>query len=570
MNRFLSRSTFLILLISLYSNTVFSGEQDVIAEDKSGSKTSPDSLLLESNTLLEEISNLYTKTETLRLSATDMVESDLFFYVNLISTIEEKLRSKLDRVMEIETSLKKTESYKNLNLQAITTNVQQQSKILQKEIKTVSKFASKIRNKTSKEDLEFYALTRIETKMDTLITAWYKNIQRAITLNLDVTEENNKFTQLVQFRSIVIAGRIRLMLDATNVLNDRLNNVTEDQKKSINQQLYSLNLRKTETAIHLEKMVELMAKQGLETTEFGKVLIVSTGKILSENVDTEAVVGIFQTTLNNALVWWKENFPFIMFKIISFILILFIFKVFANLVSRFVNKLTTDSEYQSSQLLNNFFRTMASKTIMIIGFAIALSQLGIEIGPLLAGMGVMGFVVGFALQDTLSNFASGMMILIYRPYDVGDFVNVTDISGQVKDMNLVSTTILTIDHQRMVIPNSKIWGGIITNVTAEELRRVDMVFGIGYSDSIEKTEAVLNKMISDHQLILTDPAPIIKVHTLGVSSVDFIVRPWVNSKDYWDVYWDITRQVKEEFDLAGISIPYPQQDIHLYSASVNS
>jgi small conductance mechanosensitive channel len=207
---------------------------------------------------------------------------------------------------------------------------------------------------------------------------------------------------------------------------------------------------------------------------------------------------------------------------------------------------------------------------MIIGFAVALSQLGIEIGPLLAGMGVMGFVVGFALQDTLSNFASGMMILVYRPYDVGDFVNVSGISGQVKEMNLVSTTILTIDHQRMVIPNSKIWGDIITNVTAESLRRVDMVFGISYSDSIEKTETVLHKMMNDHPLILDDPKPLIKVHTLNTSSVDFIVRPWVNTKDYWDVYWDITRQIKEEFDLAGISIPFPQQDVHLYPVSENS
>jgi small conductance mechanosensitive channel len=276
-------------------------------------------------------------------------------------------------------------------------------------------------------------------------------------------------------------------LNGIKIFSEEL--LSEEQKKKITQQLYDLELRKTEVAYNLKNMVGLMDKQGIEKTEFGKVLIVATGSILSENIDTKAVVGIFQAAMNDALAWWKDNFPLILFRIISFILILLAFKILASIVGRFVNKLTKISDNQSSQLLNNFFRSMTSKTIMLIGFAVALSQLGIEIGPLLAGMGVMGFVVGFALQDTLSNFASGMMILVYGPYDVGDFVNVSGISGQVKEMNLVSTTVLTIDHQRMVIPNSKIWGDIITNVTAERLRRIDMVFGISYSDSIEKTEA---------------------------------------------------------------------------------
>jgi len=562
--------TLLTLLISLCIGSSLVVAQEAIVEDKVDAKVSPETLVLESNTLLDEINDLYNKTMDLRGYAKTLDESDQFLYFNLISTIEEKLRLKLDRVMEIKTRLNNRTADANINLQATKTIVQQQSIILKKEIKTVSGIVAKIRNKKNKEDLMFYALNRAEIKMDALIADWHKNIQRGVALNLDVTEENKNFTTLVQFRSIGISGRIRLMLDATKVLNDRLGNATEEQQKTINQKLYSLDLRKSEAAIHLEKMMDLMAKQGLETTEFGKVLIVSTGKILSENVDTKAVVGIFQTTVNDAIIWSKENFPIIVFRIVTFVLILLAFKMLSGIVGRFVHKRTKETEHQSSQLLNNFFRSIASKSIMIVGFVIALSQLGIEIGPLLAGMGVMGFVVGFALQDTLSNFASGMMILVYRPYDVGDFVNVSGISGEVKDMNLVSTTILTIDHQRMVIPNSKIWGDIITNVSAEKLRRVDMIFGIGYTDNIEKAEAVLHKMMADHPQILDEPSPLIKVHTLGASSVDFIVRPWVNSADYWEVYWDITRQVKQEFDMAGISIPFPQQDIHLYSASENS
>ena len=202
---------------------------------------------------------------------------------------------------------------------------------------------------------------------------------------------------------------------------------------------------------------------------------------------------------------------------------------------------------------------------MILGILMALSQIGISLTPMLAGLGVAGFIVGFALQDSLSNFAAGAMILIYRPFDVGDFVEVTGASGLVKDMNLVSTTITTFDNQTLVVPNSKIWGDVIKNVTAQNHRRVDLVFGISYDDDIEQAERVLAEIVAAHDKVLKDPEPNIKLHTLGDSSVNFVVRPWVKTDDYWDVYWDLMREVKLRFDREGISIPYPQRDVHLYS-----
>jgi len=211
------------------------------------------------------------------------------------------------------------------------------------------------------------------------------------------------------------------------------------------------------------------------------------------------------------------------------------------------------------------FITWISRLVMIFGFVLALSQIGISLGPLLAGLGVAGFVVGFALQDTLSNFASGMMILIYRPYDIGDVVDVGGVFGVVNRMNLVSTTLLTLDNQMIVIPNSKIWGDVIKNVTAQKTRRVDMVFGISYSDDILKAEALFEEILKSHDKILKDPEPIVRLHELGASSVDFIVRPWVLVTDYWDVYWDVTRAVKLKCDAEGISIPFPQRDVHIYN-----
>ncbi|HBP22662.1 MAG TPA: mechanosensitive ion channel family protein, partial [Planctomycetes bacterium] len=158
-----------------------------------------------------------------------------------------------------------------------------------------------------------------------------------------------------------------------------------------------------------------------------------------------------------------------------------------------------------------------------------------------------------------SNFASGVMILMYRPYDIGDFVQVAGVNGTVTAMSLVSTTLMTPDNQMVVVPNASIWGGIITNVTGSTRRRIDLVFGIGYDDDMAQAEALMREVVTAHPAVLSDPAPVIKVSELGDSSVNFICRPWVKTADYWDTKWDLTRQVKERFDAEGVSIPFPQR-----------
>ena len=206
---------------------------------------------------------------------------------------------------------------------------------------------------------------------------------------------------------------------------------------------------------------------------------------------------------------------------------------------------------------------LSGRLVLLVGLIIALSQVGISLGPVLAGLGIAGLIVGFALQDTLANFAAGAMILAYQPFDVGDIVEAAGVTGRVRDMNLVSTRILTFDQQTLIVPNSKIWGDVIRNVTAQPQRRIDMVFGISYEDEIPKAERVLAEIVADHEKVLEEPEPVIKLHSLNDSSVDFIVRPWARTDDYWEVYWDITREVKIRFDREGISIPYPQRDVHL-------
>ncbi|MFT7671199.1 MAG: small conductance mechanosensitive channel [Planctomycetota bacterium] len=255
--------------------------------------------------------------------------------------------------------------------------------------------------------------------------------------------------------------------------------------------------------------------------------------------------------------------PGMLISIVAFLFILFVFRVLSKVGANITKKALSGSKLNVSDLLKKFFVGIVGKLIFAVGFVIALGQLGVDTGPLLAGIGVVGFVIGFALQDTLSNFASGIMILLYRPYDIGDVIKAGGEIGKVQDMSLVSTTLLTPDNQKLIIPNSTIWGGTICNVTALDTRRVDLVIGVGYGDDLDKVQAILTEVAAAHPLTLDNPGLVVKVHNLGDSAVDFVVRPWTKTGDYWDVYWDLTKTIKQRLDAEGVSIPFPQRDLHL-------
>jgi len=258
-----------------------------------------------------------------------------------------------------------------------------------------------------------------------------------------------------------------------------------------------------------------------------------------------------------------KNMPDIFLNLLVFILILLAARALSQLVKHLTDLGLNRSSADLSVLLKDILVSASGAMVMLLGILLALAQVGISLGPALAGLGVAGFIMGFALQDTLGNFASGGMILMYRPYDVDDYVEVAGIAGLVKKMTLVSTTIITFDNQTLIIPNSKIWGDVIKNVTAQRTRRVDLIFSISYSDDIEKAERILREVVTSNDMVLKEPEPNIRLHKLGDSSVDFIVRPWTNTVDYWEVYWNITREVKLRFDRDGISIPFPQRDVHI-------
>jgi len=255
---------------------------------------------------------------------------------------------------------------------------------------------------------------------------------------------------------------------------------------------------------------------------------------------------------------WVKN-------ISMFLAIVLVAMFLARLVGKAIEKVMARSS-QTSQLLGDFLIVTSRRLVQAIGVIVGLAALEVNVGPLLAVIGAAGFVIAFALQDSLGNFASGILIMVFKPFDVGDLVEIGGVLGTVKSMNLLSVLVHTPDNKAVIIPNNTIWSGSITNVTGTSTRRVDLVFGIGYGDDIEKAQGIMEQVLSEHPLVLKDPEAVVRVTALADSSVNFVCRPWVKTEDYWDVFWDVTRTVKERFDQKGVSIPFPQQDIHVINA----
>jgi small conductance mechanosensitive channel len=207
---------------------------------------------------------------------------------------------------------------------------------------------------------------------------------------------------------------------------------------------------------------------------------------------------------------------------------------------------------------------MVYYALLIFVVIAALGQIGIQTASFVAIVGAAGLAIGLAMQGSLSNFAAGVLIIIFKPFKIGDFVEMAGTAGVVENIMIFTTEMKTGDNKKIIVPNSSVLGGVITNYSANDTRRVDLVMGIGYNDDIDKAKQVLEEIINADERILKDPAPLIAVSELADSSVNFAVRPWVKSADYWAVYFSLNETVKKRFDQEGISIPYPQQDIHLH------
>jgi len=398
-------------------------------------------------------------------------------------------------------------------------------------------------------------------ELDDIYRALITYIDIADEFGLDATEEREYMVSAMLDGAANRSIFLELALDDVRML--RANVATLPNNTELSDWLSATQARVQLAAKSVRDTVALMTALGLDSRQYRQQVLTVTGEITTDVLDV-GIVGDLLSEWSRAIVDLvaKEGFR-ILFRLLLVMFILFAFYQFANLVQKLVNRGLDSARIHISHLLRRMIVATVRNLIIIFGVLIAISQLGISLGPLLAGLGIMGFIIGFALQDTLSNFASGLMILMYRPFDVGDVVEAGGVSGKVSHMSLVNTTFMTFDNQRLVVPNNMIWSSVITNVTAQRTRRVDLTIGISYDDDIEKTEKVLREIIDEHEAVLDYPEPNVRLHELGDSSVNFIVRPWVKTSDYWDTYWDLTKAIKLRLDKEGISIPYPQRDVHV-------
>jgi small conductance mechanosensitive channel len=493
-------------------------------------------------------------------------EEDRLVLTMQMHHLREKVMGDIYQLSEVLLEMEKKGSYPELRQEVVTIYDRVTPSLwyhidgLEKQID-----ASRARRTKAKTEERFTienTVDQLTRQLNTFYELSLAHIQEMEKIGMDTRDAKETFARLMSQRADKLSGRIELAVTRVALLEKELKEVPGDADVTS-----KLNSARSNLALNtdsLEIILNLMEAMDLDTETLRTQLVTLTRDISSGFSDAGVAMTLLKRWLKGLTNWFSENGSGYIAKLFIALCILAVFRVVTRVLRAALEKALDASRVNLSELARRMLISWTSKLVMLFGIMLALSQLGISLGPLLAGLGVAGFIVGFALQDTLGNFAAGVMILMYRPYDVGDLIDVGGVFGTVHKMNLVSTTLLTLDNQVYVVPNSKIWGDVIKNVTAQKTRRIDMVFGISYSDDIPKAETILMDILESHQKVLETPEPEVHLHTLGESSVDFVVRPWVNVDDYWDVYWGVTRDVKLRFDKEGVSIPFPQRDVHVY------
>lgn len=275
------------------------------------------------------------------------------------------------------------------------------------------------------------------------------------------------------------------------------------------------------------------------------------------NFDNFDMTGFWETFVID----WGTN---ILLAILTFIVGRFVTKIISKVSKKVLEK------YHTDEMLANFIMSILNALLLLFVIIATLSQLGVDTTSLVALIAAAGLAIGLALKDSLQNFSAGVMLIIFKPFRIGNYVEAAGTAGIVEHIGIFSSQFRTGDNKEVIIPNGKIYQGTITNYSAKETRRVDMVFGIGYDDDIKLAKKILQELVEADDRVLKEPEPLVALSELADSSLNFIVRPWVNASDYWSLKWDMNEKVKQAFDDANISIPYPQMDVHMNQSNNES
>ena len=357
-------------------------------------------------------------------------------------------------------------------------------------------------------------------------------------------------------------GQIRL--DTTTLLELRGRQAEDPLDLELAAAVRVLQRKQTRSLNSLEATVGIMDELGLETSDYRALILQQRGLIGVEILQREVFLRVLRDQLDSLQQAIVSTGPNLILRTIVFVIILLLAWLLARLARLALRAVLQLRHVRITRLSGEVLVSVVGIVTFLIGVLVALATLGVSVTPMLAGLGIAGVILGFALQDSLSNLASGAMILLYQPYDVDDHVRVGDVEGVVKKMNLVATTITTFDNQVLVVPNKNIWGDNIVNHTASRVRRVDIEVSFSYDEDIDFVEQVLMEEMEKQEGVLTNPAPTVHIGKWDDSAVTMMAKPWVRTADYWSMLRALTKRFKQRFDAEGISIPFPQRDVHLY------
>ncbi|NOZ93446.1 MAG: mechanosensitive ion channel family protein [Acidobacteria bacterium] len=382
-------------------------------------------------------------------------------------------------------------------------------------------------------------------------------------LGTDVTRDLATLDRLLSARLERVAGELKVSTEKLDALKSKLEEARPEEAAALKEGLPALEEAHHRAVRELTDLVALGQRRALDVDRYKKLLIQSTGAASVGMLNKRVAVGLLVDAFRDIKDHLVKLTPLLIFRSVVFVVIVLLFWIVARVAAVLVRKTINRPGAHMPQLLRGTVVTATRNTILIIGIVVALSQSGVKVAPILAGLGIAGFIVGFALQDTLSNFAAGLMILIYRPFDVGDAVDTAGVFGKVVRVSVVSTTVDTFDNQRHIIPNRQVWGNVITNRTARETRRVDLTLFTGYGADVEQVEQILQEVVATHPKVLEEPSPVIRLQRVTESGLEFVARPWAATADYWSVFRDLTRTIKMRFDAEGVPPPTPRREIFL-------
>lgn len=409
-------------------------------------------------------------------------------------------------------------------------------------------------------DLE-EAIGRTNAQLDTALTFVMETLTEAEEIGLDMSEQWAKVDRFLLSRAAELTGRLQLAIADRSIARARIQdaraaNGDADEVAALDLRHRVSELRIQRLAQGLDATADLLDARGLTTASYRQLLIQATGEVTSDVLDPTVALGLLRDWLERAWDWFSDAGPNLLVQLVLLASSVIFVRVLFGLVWRVFIR---SAGRKTSRLLRDLLERMLMPVATMAGFVAGLVTIGIDPTAFLAGLGVLGVIVGLALQDSLANFAAGVFILLYRPFDVDEIVTAGGVTGTVRAMGLATTTIVTFDNRRLFVPNSKVWGEVIENKSAERTRRIDVEFRISHHEDPDRIISLVHEVCASYDLLLDEPETLVFVTSIEDSLVALEVRAWASTSDWWTATTQLPRLVSKRLTAEGIEPPYPRQ-----------